>query len=210
MTFKVTNKKALQTHKSDRREMLILIFLYFAQWVGWICTLLHRPFVQYAFFIRPSVDSGIPFLCKFMPKSKIWHLNFFSRAVVWTDFIQFILMLAAIIVIILLGTNNVGGFANVWSAAERGGRLIMFKYNLIRKFYQTIFNRHLLWFRFFFMSIPFDLPAWTPIHLYEHHFGRCCFIWTLILQQMYASDKQQFNDFYRCLIWERDDGNYSD
>lgn len=52
---------------------------------------------------------------------------FYCRAVVWTDFIQFMLMLAAIIVIILLGTNNVGGFTNVWSAAERGGRLIMFK-----------------------------------------------------------------------------------
>lgn len=49
------------------------------------------------------------------------------RAVVWTDFIQFILMLAAIITIVTLGANNVGGFSNVWSAAERGGRLNMFK-----------------------------------------------------------------------------------
>lgn len=49
------------------------------------------------------------------------------RAVVWTDFIQFMLMLAAIITFVMLGANNVGGFTNVWSAAERGGRLNMFK-----------------------------------------------------------------------------------
>lgn len=54
-------------------------------------------------------------------------IRFPRRAVVWTDFIQFLLMLNAVIVIIMLGTNGVGGFANVWSAAERGGRLILFK-----------------------------------------------------------------------------------
>lgn len=49
------------------------------------------------------------------------------RAVVWTDFIQFVLMMFAIVIVVVLGANNVGGFSNVWSAAERGGRLIIFK-----------------------------------------------------------------------------------
>lgn len=49
------------------------------------------------------------------------------RAVVWADFIQFLLMMFAIVTVVVLGMNKVGGFANVWSAAERGGRLIIFK-----------------------------------------------------------------------------------
>lgn len=59
-------------------------------------------------------------------------VRFFSRssscrAVVWADFIQFVLMMFAIVTVVMLGANNVGGFANVWSAAERGSRLIIFK-----------------------------------------------------------------------------------
>lgn len=45
----------------------------------------------------------------------------------WTDFIQFIVMVAAIITIVVLGANKVGGIESVWSAAERGDRLVMFK-----------------------------------------------------------------------------------
>jgi sodium-coupled monocarboxylate transporter 8/12 len=49
------------------------------------------------------------------------------RTVVWTDTLQFILMLAAIACVITLGLQTTGGFANVWNAAENGGRLIFFK-----------------------------------------------------------------------------------
>lgn len=49
------------------------------------------------------------------------------KAVVWTDTVQFILMLGAIISVIVLGLNTTGGFMNVWNTADRGGRLIFFK-----------------------------------------------------------------------------------
>lgn len=49
------------------------------------------------------------------------------KAVVWTDTIQFILMLGAIFTVIYLGLDTTGGLSNVWSAADRGGRLIFFK-----------------------------------------------------------------------------------
>lgn len=52
------------------------------------------------------------------------------RAVVWTDFIQFVLIMTSIIAVIFIGTEQVGGFSNVWAAAERGQRLIVFKYEL--------------------------------------------------------------------------------
>lgn len=51
------------------------------------------------------------------------------RAVVWTDTLQFILMIAATLAIIFLGIASVGGFFEVWEAAERGGRLVFFNMN---------------------------------------------------------------------------------
>lgn len=51
------------------------------------------------------------------------------RAVVWTDTLQFILMIGATMAIIFLGIASVGGFFEVWEAAERGGRLVFFNMN---------------------------------------------------------------------------------
>ncbi|XP_065079989.1 sodium-coupled monocarboxylate transporter 1-like [Ochlerotatus camptorhynchus] len=51
------------------------------------------------------------------------------RAVVWTDTLQFILMIGATLAIIFLGIASVGGFFEVWEAAERGGRLVFFNMN---------------------------------------------------------------------------------
>lgn len=49
------------------------------------------------------------------------------KAVVWTDTLQFILMIGAICCVITLGLIDTGGFVNVWRAAERGNRLVFFK-----------------------------------------------------------------------------------
>jgi Na+/proline symporter len=49
------------------------------------------------------------------------------RTVVWTDTLQFLLMLVAIACVIVLGLKTTGGIANVWNAADNGGRLIFFK-----------------------------------------------------------------------------------
>lgn len=49
------------------------------------------------------------------------------KAVMWTDTLQFLLMMFACIPVIYLGLQSTGGFMNVWKSAERGGRLIFFK-----------------------------------------------------------------------------------
>lgn len=49
------------------------------------------------------------------------------RAVVWTDTLQFVAMLGATIVVIVLGLEVTGGIGEVWEAAERGKRLVFFK-----------------------------------------------------------------------------------
>lgn len=51
----------------------------------------------------------------------------FLRAVVMTDALQFIIMIAAILAILFMGMAAAGGWTNVWEAAERGDRLQFFK-----------------------------------------------------------------------------------
>lgn len=45
----------------------------------------------------------------------------------WTDTLQFSAMIVAIVIVMILGTNDVGGVGNVFEAAEEGKRLIWFK-----------------------------------------------------------------------------------
>ena len=45
----------------------------------------------------------------------------------WTDTLQFTAMILAVIIVMILGTNDVGGVENVFKTAEEGNRLIWFK-----------------------------------------------------------------------------------
>lgn len=48
----------------------------------------------------------------------------------WTDALQYILMMGAIVSVMYLGNEAVGGIANTWAAAERGHRLEFFKLSI--------------------------------------------------------------------------------
>lgn len=47
------------------------------------------------------------------------------RAVVWTDVIQTLIMLTAVILIIIKGALDIGGFGVVWERMQNGERLEM-------------------------------------------------------------------------------------
>lgn len=49
------------------------------------------------------------------------------KAVVWTDTLQFSIMIGAMACLTWLGTQVAGGFINVWVVAEKGDRLDFFK-----------------------------------------------------------------------------------
>lgn len=49
------------------------------------------------------------------------------KAVVWTDFFQFCLIIISTLIIFGVGLVSVGGFENTWNALDRGGRLDIFK-----------------------------------------------------------------------------------
>ncbi|KAJ9575565.1 hypothetical protein L9F63_007573, partial [Diploptera punctata] len=63
------------------------------------------------------------------------------KAVVWTDFLQGMIMLLACIIIIILGVHHVGGFKNVWKINQEGGRIQFLEMNpspFIRQSFWTI------------------------------------------------------------------------
>ncbi|KAK4878994.1 hypothetical protein RN001_007140 [Aquatica leii] len=51
------------------------------------------------------------------------------KAVVWTDTVQTIVMTAALIVVLVMGTISVGGFTEVWNRSDLGGRLEFFNFD---------------------------------------------------------------------------------
>lgn len=50
------------------------------------------------------------------------------NAVVWTDVVQSLLMIAASAAVFVIGTNSVGGLEGLSAAVERGGRDTFSKY----------------------------------------------------------------------------------
>lgn len=69
------------------------------------------------------------------------------KAVVWTDTIQTVMMFGAVIVVLVLGTNKVGGVAEVWKRNVDTERIEFFKYEQVSFF-------HILRI-FIFISLPF-------------------------------------------------------
>lgn len=49
------------------------------------------------------------------------------KAVVWTDTLQTVIMLAGTLAVFIKSTMVVGGFGEAWAALGRGGRLNMLK-----------------------------------------------------------------------------------
>lgn len=95
-----------------------------------ISCVLYLPVIVYAPALAFSQVTGVnlhvitPIMCVIC----IFYTTFGGlRAVVWTDTLQFVAMIGAIIVVMILGTLTVGGFVNVFEIAERGKRLIWFK-----------------------------------------------------------------------------------
>ncbi|PSN54825.1 Sodium-coupled monocarboxylate transporter 1 [Blattella germanica] len=61
------------------------------------------------------------------------------KAVVWTDFLQGVVMGLSTIAVIILGVIHVGGFANIWERNEDGGRIRFLETN------PSVFERMSIW-----------------------------------------------------------------
>ena len=49
------------------------------------------------------------------------------KTVVWTDFLQFGVIMISLVTLYVIGLNVSGGFSTVWNAALEGERLQVFK-----------------------------------------------------------------------------------
>ena len=49
------------------------------------------------------------------------------KAVVWTDSIQAVVMVSGLIAVCIVGVNHVGGFEEIYTSLEAGGRLTAFE-----------------------------------------------------------------------------------
>jgi Na+/proline symporter len=50
------------------------------------------------------------------------------KAVIWTDFLQGLVMVVSSIAVIILGLIHVGGFLPVWERSRDGDRIKIFEY----------------------------------------------------------------------------------
>ena len=53
------------------------------------------------------------------------------KTVVWTDFVQFGVIMVTLVTIFAIGVNGSDGFVSVWNTASAGGRLEVFKYLIV-------------------------------------------------------------------------------
>ena len=75
------------------------------------------------------------------------------KTVVWTDFLQFIIIMACLVTIYTIGLNQSGGFLQIWQTASLGERLQLFKY----RFTQNLHYIQLL--KSFTFSFGLDFTA---------------------------------------------------
>jgi Na+/pantothenate symporter len=54
------------------------------------------------------------------------------KAVIWTDFLQGVVMVMSSIAVIVLGLIHVGGFLPVWERSREGGRIKIFECVFLR------------------------------------------------------------------------------
>lgn len=100
----------------------------------------HPSWCSFVYFTRHSEDLG-EFVVSKIYLTTSWCILVDSliafRAVVWTDTLQFSAMVLAVVIVMFLGTSDVGGVQKVFTIAQEGNRLIWFewvKFNFVESF----------------------------------------------------------------------------
>ncbi|XP_059618255.1 sodium-coupled monocarboxylate transporter 1-like [Phlebotomus argentipes] len=119
-------------------------FIYIQRRFGWrvkkmmsaiyaLSTLLFLPVAIYVPALTLNQMTGLDIYASAMVLSVLclfYTLFGGMRAILWTDTLQLALMLTATILVALLAVHTAGGVQKVWEAADRGGRLIFFNFNI--------------------------------------------------------------------------------
>jgi Na+/proline symporter len=108
----------------DRSVRLTASLIYAFQMIIYIPIVIYVPALAFSQVTGINLHIVSPIICAIC----IFYTTVGGlRAVIWTDTLQFVMMLFAICAVIGLGVIDVGGFGNMWQTAEKGGRLVFFK-----------------------------------------------------------------------------------
>ncbi|CRK91471.1 CLUMA_CG005138, isoform A [Clunio marinus] len=100
-----------------------------ASFLFFIYVVLMTPLLAYTPSLAFSQVSGISlhYITPILVFVCVFYTTFGGlRAVVWTDTLQFSAMILAVIIVMILGTNEVGGMTNVFNIASEGNRIVWF------------------------------------------------------------------------------------
>ncbi|XP_065070850.1 sodium-coupled monocarboxylate transporter 1-like [Rhopilema esculentum] len=138
-----------KTQVTSANEYLEKRFSYGIRLVGCIMFILqyvlYLAVVIYAPSLALQAVAGVPLAASIVSTGVV--CTFYTtlggmRGVVWTDVFQTFVMLLGVIVIIAIGTNEVGGIKNVIDIARDGERLKLFDFNpdpTVRNTFWTLF-----------------------------------------------------------------------
>ncbi|XP_069699571.1 sodium-coupled monocarboxylate transporter 2-like [Periplaneta americana] len=127
------------------------------------------------------------------------------KAVVWTDFLQGLVMMVSMVTTVTLGVINVGGFGVIWERSQLGGRIKIFELNpspFVRmNFWSSIIGHGVMFIALVsvsqsmvqkFMSLPTLRKARTSLYLFLFETAAVmsisCFTGLLIYSKYYECD----------------------
>lgn len=107
----------------DRKVRLVASFMFALNVMLFVPAVIYVPALAFNQVTGINLHLVTPIICSIC----IFYTTVGGlKAVVYTDALQFILMVGATLVVMFLGVGLTGGFSGVWESAERGGRLIFF------------------------------------------------------------------------------------
>ncbi|XP_063917338.1 sodium-coupled monocarboxylate transporter 2-like [Zophobas morio] len=125
--LQITNIYEYLERRFDRRTRILAFVLYV------LSDILMFPILAYPPALTFATASGInSTLCAFILCSICLFYTSIGglKTVVWTDFVQFGVIMVTLVTIFAIGVNGSDGFVSVWNTASAGGRLEVFNFNL--------------------------------------------------------------------------------
>ncbi|XP_065070595.1 sodium-coupled monocarboxylate transporter 1-like [Rhopilema esculentum] len=123
---KVTSANEYLEKRFSRGVRLVGCALFILQYILYLAVVIFAP------SLALQAVAGVPMAASIISTGAV--CTFYTtlggmRAVVWTDVFQAFVMILGLVVIIAIGTNDVGGIGKVIDLADKGERLTLFDFN---------------------------------------------------------------------------------
>ncbi|XP_055544401.1 sodium-coupled monocarboxylate transporter 1-like [Wyeomyia smithii] len=121
--LQATSCYAYLEHRFNKRVRRLASFLFMLYCLLNVPVLIYTPAIAFSQVTGIDLHIITPVICCIC----IFYTTFGGiRAVIWTDTLQFGSMILALLIVMTLGTLQLGGIINIFKIADAGGRLIWF------------------------------------------------------------------------------------